>query len=106
MAKIVKSEKGYWVGKELYPQEQYISFGETCIKCPIEKIKIINFDQLQSDISTILEVQVSDKTPRKVLDKLTTELCNSEYGMHYCFDYKCRWGVRKIVPCDNSTNNK
>jgi hypothetical protein len=97
MAKIVKSEMGYWVGKELYPYEQYISFNETCITCPIEKLKIVSFEQLQKDIKKILHIKVSKETPIVVMDMITMELSNSRYGLQYIYDHKCIWKVRKAM---------
>ena len=98
MAKIVKSEKGYWVGKELYPQEQYYGSGTETILYPTEKLKIATFEQLQRDVEEILRIKISEETPRAITDLVITELCNSEYGMHYIYDYKCLWGVRKVIP--------
>ena len=101
MAQIVKSERGYWVGKELYKGEQYISFDAVRFHHPIEKIVVVSIDELAADILKHFSISVLQQTPKHVINTLASELCNSEIGMVYLLDYRAPFGVRKIIdaPC-------
>ncbi len=95
-AQIVKSQEGYWVGKEIHRGESYISFDPVRFYHPVEKITEVDFATLQSDIETLLNVNISESIGKKTLEVLSVELCNSSLGMAYCLDWKSPFGVRKI----------
>lgn len=105
MAQIVKSEKGYWVGEELYKGEQYISFDDVRFFHPIEKIVTVDYIQFVTDIKEVLSVTLENNTPNKVIKMLSYELCNSEHGMMYVLDWKAPFGVRKVIDAPINTKN-
>ena len=97
MAQIVKTESGYWVGKELYPNEQYISFDAVRFRHPNDKIKTVEFEEMAFDLSEKFGVSVSATTPDSVLKALAKELCSDKMGMIYLLDYKASFGVQKVI---------
>ncbi len=97
MAQIVKSENGYWVGKELYPGETYISSDPVRYFHPREKFSRPTFDEVRLDISNLFTVEISENTPDEVKRKLFTELCNSKFGMLYVLDHKSPFGIQRVI---------
>lgn len=97
MAQIIKSEGGYWIGKEIHPGEQYMSFDKTKYDHPSAKIVPVKIEELHADIALHLGVVVSAQTPDKILRLLADELCHSSIGMIYVIDYKSPFQVRKVV---------
>jgi hypothetical protein len=97
MAQIVKSETGHWVGKEIYPGEQYFSHGEHRYRHPAIKMITVDFDELQADIYKHLQICIYPQTPQTLVKKIATDLCHESIGVIYLLDYKSPFGVRKII---------
>ena len=97
MAQIVKSVSGYWVGKEIHPNESYISFDKVRFRHPTDKIIEVGFDELAGDILSKLSVLISSKTPDSIIETLAAELCSDKLGMLYLLDGKSPFGVRKVL---------
>lgn len=97
MAQIVKSENGYWVGKELYKGEQYISFDDKRAFHPIEKIVVVDRHVITNDILQHFGVRVLPDASDEIISVLSKELCHSKNGVCYLLDYRAPFGVRKII---------
>jgi hypothetical protein len=96
-AQIVISTQGYWVGKELYPGERYISSDPKRYYHPLSQVVVPDYDTLFDDIERIFKVKVAGETPVWIFKKIAYELCNSSIGIEYCYDEKAPFRVRKIT---------
>ncbi len=97
MARIVKSQDGFWVGKELYKAERYISFDNTIFSHPRKQVVKVSWQELTDDILQILHVQVLTTASDATLQKIALELCRADIGCFYCSDWQAPYGVRKIL---------
>ena len=95
-AQIVISTNGFWVGKELYEGERYISFDPIRKFLPIEDVRTVTIETIISDIEQNLKIKTTQETPDSVIRDLAQKLCSEKFGMLYCFDYRAPFGVRKI----------
>jgi len=99
MPKIVLSLEGYWVGKELYEGDGYISFDEVCHNVSIKRVAVVSMEEILFDIQEHMRISASEHSDMDILKTLAHELCNhSKYDMIYCIDRKAPLGVRKILP--------
>ena len=102
MPKIVLSiDKTTWVGKELYPGEQYISFDE--YKFNVNPSNIIlnpELTEVETDIERLLNITITSLTPITIIKLLAKQLCNPEYTNNKCLyfsNYKAMYGVSKCL---------
>jgi len=98
-AKVVLSLEGYWVGFEIHPGEQYISFDEVKHRVPVENLLVITIDDLLKDLAEILGIEIKllpHGDSDKLIRHLAHEMCHNKYGFKYCSDRKSPFGVRKI----------
>lgn len=96
MAIIIESQTGHWLGKEIYPGQQY-SCGQDKFNHPTEKLLKVGFNDLAADISKHLFVNVLSNTPDSIVKMLALELCSKKYGMLYLQDDRAPFRVRKIL---------
>jgi len=116
MAKLLKDSAGYWQAKEVYKGQQSIIIraAEPPLLLPTKKLLKVTIATLIRDIKSILKVTITSKTPKSVIRALAKELCNSEYGMHYCEEWQSPHAVRKIsndetfkrLPINKESNDK
>jgi len=97
MAKIALSEEGYWLGKELYKGQKYMSRGNTYFNHSKKDVLKVTISDLSQDIERMLNVTISLNTNDNLVKLLARELCHKKYGCKYCIDPKAKFGVQKIV---------
>ena len=97
MAKIVKSQNGYWIGKELTKGSEYMTTDSYVVIDTKKVVKVAVVD-LFMDIEKYLNIKVNIDTSQELLKKIAKELAHSKLGMIYCIDSDSRFGVRKIIP--------
>lgn len=95
MAKLTKSDNGYWIGHEMTNGSSY-STTDSYVELPRKQVKIATTDQIKEDIEKYLNVTVGQNCHATTFKVLARELCNSKWGMIYCIDYRANYGVRKI----------
>ena len=101
MAQIVKSETGHWVGKEIYPGQQYFADGKFRYRHPAIKMLTVDFNELQADIHKHLKIDVCDQSPEFLVKKIAISLCHERHGIVYVLDHRSPFGVRKIIDFDS-----
>ena len=103
MPKIVLStDKTTWIGFELYPGNQYISFDE--VKFTIPQSDIIlepTADQICDDLLMLFDVNVL--TSNVIFKELCYLLCEQRYTGGQCIyfkNYNAKYGVSKCLNPD------
>ena len=103
MPKIVLStDKTTWVGFELYPGDQYISFDDVRFEIPKSDIILepTSFD-LSQDIETYLKIEAYSYSP--VFKKICRMLCEQKYTNGQCIYFtnsQAEFGVSKCLNPD------
>jgi hypothetical protein len=102
MAQIVLSvDETTWVGKELYPGEQYYSFDKIRFNVKLEDIVLEpDFHSLQNDIYNYTKVNISKDTPNNVIKTLCKMLCQpliTNKKVVYFSNLKAKYGVSAYI---------
>ena len=95
MAKLIKSDNGYWIGKELTKNSSYSTTDEY-VEINSKEIKTPTSDEIKLDIGMYLNVVILDSCSFLTFKILAKELCHNRLGMIYCIDLDAKYGVRKI----------
>lgn len=95
MAKLIKSDNGYWIGKELKKGSSY-SNTDGYTEIDSKKVKVPKYDELILDIESNLKILFCHNYHPSIVKTLAKELCHFRNGMIYCIDYESKFGVRKI----------
>ena len=91
---VLSTDKTTWVGKELYPNERYISFDESDI------ILDAQLSTLATDIEMLFDITICPTTHIDIIKLLARQLCNPKYTNNRCLyfsNYKAKYGVSKYI---------
>lgn len=98
---VLSTDKTTWVGKELYPNERYISFDEYQFKVDESDIILdVQLSTLATDIEMLFDITVCPTTHIDIIKLLAKQLCNPEYTHNKCLyfsNYKAKYGVSKYT---------
>jgi hypothetical protein len=103
MPQIVLSTNGKdWVGKELYPGEQYVSSHDVKFKVSKEDIVLEPTEQqLINSIDQLFKIQITSESPifKKVVDLLTNQTYTNGMCMYFN-NWKAKYGVSMYMGTD------
>ena len=96
MAKIIKIEEGFWVGKQMSNGNAFavVKIYETI---DAKDIMLVSKNMIIADIKKYLDVQIGANASDQTISILARQLCQVQHGMIYCVDYDARFTVRKIL---------
>ena len=99
MPTIIVEEHGFWMGKQLYKGQYYMSVGGNSQQIELKQTPVkVDLETLSQDIEKVLGVKIGFKTKNQTILVLAEELCRTSNGKHYCRDDEERkYGVRKII---------